>query len=119
MLAVDGLPDRLGMARDQGAEVIDFVHEDPVEMVRELTGGIGVDRAIDAVGVDATSAGGGRPEEVKQVAPKLHPSQGNWQPGHAPFGPATATTAPSFRCCSMPCWPANAIRLRCSPRLSR
>ena len=30
--------------------------EDPVEAIRELTGGIGVDRAIDAVGVDAERA---------------------------------------------------------------
>ncbi len=85
VLAVDGLPDRLGMARDQGAEVIDFVHEDPVEAVRDLTGGIGVDRAIDAVGVDAVSAHDGRPEDVKQVAPESYPSRGNWQPGNAPF----------------------------------
>jgi len=30
--------------------VIDFNAEDPVEAIRRLTGGIGVDRAIDAVG---------------------------------------------------------------------
>ena len=41
------------MAREQGAEVIDFNREDPVEVLRALTGGIGPDRAIDAVGVDA------------------------------------------------------------------
>lgn len=43
----------LEMARAQGAEVIDFDAEDPVEAILELTGGLGVDRAIDAVGVDA------------------------------------------------------------------
>ncbi len=37
------------MARAQGAEVIDFEREDPVAAIRELTSGIGVDRAIDAV----------------------------------------------------------------------
>ncbi len=43
------------MARAQGAEVIDFNQDDPVECIRELSGGIGVDRVIDAVGVDAVS----------------------------------------------------------------
>lgn len=55
ILAIDTVPDRLDMARTQGAEVIDFNAEDPVETIRRLTGGIGVDRAIDAVGVDASA----------------------------------------------------------------
>ena len=33
---------RLEMAREQGAEMIDFSHEDPVQVILELTGGIGV-----------------------------------------------------------------------------
>ncbi|EKV28202.1 Threonine dehydrogenase [Caenispirillum salinarum AK4] len=53
ILVVDDNEDRLEMARVQGAEVINFGREHPVEMIRELTGGIGVDRVIDAVGVDA------------------------------------------------------------------
>lgn len=53
ILAVDAVASRLDAARAQGAEVIDFEHEDPVQVIRELTGGIGVDRAIDAVGIDA------------------------------------------------------------------
>jgi threonine dehydrogenase-like Zn-dependent dehydrogenase len=53
ILAVDSIPSRLEMARAQGAEVIDFNSEHPVEAIQRLTGGIGVDRAIDAVGVDA------------------------------------------------------------------
>ncbi|MGE0081397.1 MAG: zinc-dependent alcohol dehydrogenase [Thiohalomonadaceae bacterium] len=53
VIAVDRVPARLDMARAQGAEVIDFNQEDPVEAILSLTGGIGVDRAIDAVGVDA------------------------------------------------------------------
>ncbi len=53
ILAIDTIPSRLEMAREQGAEVIDFNAEDPVEMIRQLTGGIGVDSAVDAVGVDA------------------------------------------------------------------
>lgn len=56
VLAIDNRPSRLDMARAQGAEVINFDYEAPVEVVRDLTGGIGVDRVIDAVGVDAESA---------------------------------------------------------------
>jgi threonine dehydrogenase-like Zn-dependent dehydrogenase len=53
VLAVDRIPDRLETARRQGAETVDFDAEDPVETVQRLTNGIGVDRVIDAVGVDA------------------------------------------------------------------
>ena len=53
VLAVDTVSSRLEAAREQGAEVIDFNAEDPVQSILGLTGDIGVDRAIDAVGVDA------------------------------------------------------------------
>lgn len=56
VFAVDCHEDRLAMARAQGAEVINFEEEDPVEALLRLTDGIGVDRAIDAVGVDAEHA---------------------------------------------------------------
>jgi threonine dehydrogenase-like Zn-dependent dehydrogenase len=56
IIAVDHHPDRLDMARRQGAEIVDFSKENPVETIVALTGGIGVDRAIDAVGVDAEHA---------------------------------------------------------------
>jgi threonine dehydrogenase-like Zn-dependent dehydrogenase len=95
VLAVDTVADRLEMARAQGAEVIDFEKEDPVAMIRELTGGIGVDRVIDAVGIDAQHPHHGpaakeaaQKEEqhqqvLKSVAPKLaKPDQ--WQIGDAP-----------------------------------
>lgn len=53
LLAIDGHDHRLAIARGQGAEVINFNREDPVQAIKRLRGGIGVDRAIDAVGVDA------------------------------------------------------------------
>jgi threonine dehydrogenase-like Zn-dependent dehydrogenase len=53
VISVDRHDDRLDMAREQGAEVVNFDQEDPIDAVRELTGGIGPDRVIDAVGVDA------------------------------------------------------------------
>jgi threonine dehydrogenase-like Zn-dependent dehydrogenase len=53
VLAVDNIPSRLETARSQGAEVINFDETNPVEALLELTRGIGPDRVIDAVGVDA------------------------------------------------------------------
>jgi len=53
IMAIESLPSRLDLARVQGAEVIDFNAEHPVEVVRQLTSGIGLDRVIDAVGVGA------------------------------------------------------------------
>lgn len=91
IIAVDRIASRLDMARDQGAEVIDFGSEPAVETIRELTGGIGVDRVIDAVGIDAVHPHNGHgdgtesfPQEVKQVAPDANPHDGNWEPGDAP-----------------------------------
>ncbi len=40
------------MAKAQGTKIINY-DEDLVETLKRLTGGIGVDSAIDAVGVDA------------------------------------------------------------------
>ena len=61
VFAVDTLPDRLAKARELGAETIDFNAEHPVEKLKELTQGIGVLRAIDAVGVDAYRPRAARP----------------------------------------------------------
>ena len=96
IFAIDCHPDRLDAARTLGAEVINFDVEDPVEAILRLTGGIGVDRAIDAVGVDAMHAHHGpaaktaRKEkaefkrELKEVAPNTNPDGDNWVPGDAP-----------------------------------
>ena len=96
IFAIDTVRERLEMARDQGAEVIDFNAEDPVAVLQELTGGIGVDRAIDAVGVDALAAHHGPAakeskakkkqfaQEQEEVAPKQNPKGELWVPGDAP-----------------------------------
>ena len=96
VFAIDDKPTRLELARMQGAEPIDFSKEDPVETIRRLTNGIGVDRVIDAVGVDATRPHQGPAAEasadkaeqfaqqVSMVAPETNPTGGNWEPGDAP-----------------------------------
>lgn len=93
ILAIDTIPSRLEMARAQGAEVVDFNQEDPVEAIKDLTAGIGVDRVIDAVGVDANRPHSGpaakaaekkHKKEKGQIAPDANPKNGNWEPGDAP-----------------------------------
>jgi threonine dehydrogenase-like Zn-dependent dehydrogenase len=96
IFAVDSVPGRLGMARAQGAEAIDFNVDDPVEKLLELTDGIGPDRAIDAVGIDAERAHEGpaaeRTEtpqdqfaaELEEVAPEHGGQNGHYVPGDAP-----------------------------------
>lgn len=96
IFAIDNVPTRLEMARLQGAETIHFDQEDPVQAIRRLTGGIGVDRAIDAVGVDANCAHYGpaqaeskqmqaiNQQQLERIAPRQNPQQDNWHPGDAP-----------------------------------
>lgn len=95
VLVVDGIASRLEKAREQHAEVIDFNREDPVAAVKDLTGGIGVDRVIEAVGVDAQRPAAGPavlPEneaaqfdrERDAAAPEAAPDGDQWVPGDAP-----------------------------------
>lgn len=96
IFAVDQVPSRLDLARSQGAEIINFNEEEPVGVIHELTGGIGVDRAIDAVGVEAEHPHTGPAvqkveqkasefqREVLEVAPETHPQGDVWKPGDAP-----------------------------------
>jgi threonine dehydrogenase-like Zn-dependent dehydrogenase len=87
VFAVDTIASRLEMARKQGAEVIDFSAEDPVQVIRELTAGIGADRAIDAVGVGPAHDRAKEKEfkkVVEEIAPKTNPQGRNWWPGQAP-----------------------------------
>lgn len=94
IFAIDCIRTRLDMARRQGAEVIDFNEEDPIAIIKQLTGGIGADRVIDCVGVDAVAPSHGPAKksvdkvadkvDLKAVAPKTNPEHGNWEPGDAP-----------------------------------
>jgi threonine dehydrogenase-like Zn-dependent dehydrogenase len=96
IFAIDTIPSRLAMAKMQGAEVIDYNAEDPVETIKRLTGGIGVDCVIDAVGVDSNRPDSGPAaqkaqqeeqtfqQEVQTIVPQSNPQGGNWHPGDAP-----------------------------------
>lgn len=96
IFSIDTVPDRLAMARNWGAEVIDYNADDPVQTLKRLTGNIGVDCAIDAVGVDANRPDRGPAaqqgqqmaqqfqQELQKIAPQQAPSNGNWHPGNAP-----------------------------------
>ncbi|KUN22790.1 alcohol dehydrogenase [Streptomyces corchorusii] len=55
VIGVESVPSRQKLAREYGAdEIVDFTSEDVVERVHELTGGEGVDTAIEALGADIT-----------------------------------------------------------------
>ncbi|MFI6642441.1 alcohol dehydrogenase catalytic domain-containing protein [Streptomyces sp. NPDC050504] len=97
VIVVDGVSDRLALARTQHAETVNFNVEDPVRQVREMTGGTGVDRVIEAVGIDAERPGSGPAaesltsmegqwdEECEEVAPDRGSAErGTWIAGDAP-----------------------------------
>jgi isopropanol dehydrogenase (NADP+) len=51
VIAIESVPNRKELARRYGADVVvDFKEKDPVEAIMELTGGKGVDAAIEALG---------------------------------------------------------------------
>jgi threonine dehydrogenase-like Zn-dependent dehydrogenase len=88
VIAVDHNDDRLAIAQAQHAEIVNFDTEEPVAAIRDLTGGIGVDRVIDAVGVDAERPATGVPAEQAQQfdaeREQGNPRGGQWVPGDGP-----------------------------------
>jgi len=55
VIAVENVPKRQDLARRFGAdEIVDFRKQDPVATILQLTGGEGVDSAIEALGSEAT-----------------------------------------------------------------
>ncbi|MEG3133831.1 zinc-dependent alcohol dehydrogenase [Rouxiella sp. T17] len=97
VIAIDCHEDRLAMARKQGAFTVNFEKEDPVETIKHLTGGIGADAAIDAVGIDSQHAHHGpAKQEADEKADKFQQEvdeittdgtnvqHGNWVPGDGP-----------------------------------
>lgn len=58
VIAIDSIPERLEMARVYGrAEVLNYEEVDVLEALKEMTGGRGPDKCIDAVGMEAESTG--------------------------------------------------------------
>lgn len=58
VIAIDNVPERLEMAKQQGrAEIINFDDADVYDQLMEMTGGRGPDRCIDAVGCEAHAGG--------------------------------------------------------------
>ena len=53
VIAIDHYPHRLELARNLGAEIINFRESNVREALMEMSGGIGVDAVIDAVGMEA------------------------------------------------------------------
>ncbi|MGX7894752.1 zinc-dependent alcohol dehydrogenase [Tsuneonella sp. HG222] len=53
VIAIDHYPHRLELAAKLGADIIDFRRTDVREALMEMSGGIGVDAVIDAVGMEA------------------------------------------------------------------
>ncbi|CAO3429788.1 zinc-dependent alcohol dehydrogenase [Azospirillum endophyticum] len=53
VVAIDHLPERLEMAEAGGAITINFDEESVVERLNELTGGLGPEKCIDAIGMEA------------------------------------------------------------------
>jgi threonine dehydrogenase-like Zn-dependent dehydrogenase len=88
VIAVDGTPDRLERAREQGAEIVDFGHDDAVPLIKEMTRGIGPDRVIDAVGVDANRPPGDGAASFERerdaIAPERVEAGRQWQAGSGP-----------------------------------
>jgi threonine dehydrogenase-like Zn-dependent dehydrogenase len=53
VIAIDAISGRLRMAAENGAETLNFADEDIYEKLTEMTGGMGPDSCIDAVGLEA------------------------------------------------------------------
>jgi len=54
VIAIDRFPDRLALARSEGkADVLNYMEDDVLGALREMTGGQGPDACIDAVGLEA------------------------------------------------------------------
>lgn len=69
VIAIDRYNDRLDMAQRAGADVINFDDaDDMVEILKDVTGGRGPDKCIDAVGMDAHGTSiEGKLDTVKQA----------------------------------------------------
>jgi threonine dehydrogenase-like Zn-dependent dehydrogenase len=57
VIAIDRFPERLRMARDGGAQTLNYEEVDVLDSLKEITGGRGPDSCIDAVGMESHTPG--------------------------------------------------------------
>ncbi len=57
VVAIDRVPERLRLAREAGAETVNFDEEEVYDRLNQLTAGRGPDSCIDAVGMEAHGSG--------------------------------------------------------------
>ncbi|MGH3098613.1 MAG: glutathione-independent formaldehyde dehydrogenase [Streptosporangiales bacterium] len=72
VFSVDRVPERLDKARQIGAIPIDFSAGDPVQQIKDQTGGEGTDKGVDAVGYQATAESGDREEPATVLNQLVH-----------------------------------------------
>lgn len=58
VLAIDTIPERLALARQSGAETLDYTDEHLQDRILEMTKGQGPDSVIEAVGLESHGTGG-------------------------------------------------------------
>ena len=71
VIAIDEVPERLQMARDAGAETIDFSQGDLQERIKDMTFGKGPDGVIEAVGLESHGSGGMLEKVQETVAKRM------------------------------------------------
>jgi threonine dehydrogenase-like Zn-dependent dehydrogenase len=68
VIAIDRVPERLQMAKEGGAEILNYEDTEVGEALKEMTGGRGPDSVMDAVGMEAHGMGlEGIYDKVKQA----------------------------------------------------
>ena len=58
VIAIDTVPERLALARQSGAETLDYTDDDLQQRILDMTNGQGPDAVIEAVGLESHGAGG-------------------------------------------------------------
>lgn len=84
VFVVDRVPERLAKAQEIGTTPIDFSAGDPVEQIKDQTGGEGTDKGVDAVGYQATAQSGDREDPatvLNQLVQTVRPTGALGVPG--------------------------------------
>jgi threonine dehydrogenase-like Zn-dependent dehydrogenase len=77
VIAIDRFPERLAVASEYaGAETINYAETNVLETIKEMTGGRGPDKCIEAVGMEAHGTGIGYAVDRVKQAMHLHTDRG-------------------------------------------